>query len=192
MRKAVGPGFPIGLRINSSDQLDGGLTETDSLEVIKMLNDTRLDLIDISGGTYFPGAKNSSDAGGRGPYFTDFAKRAKAETDIPIMVTGGFKKRDQAIGAISQNACDLIGVARALAIDPNLATHWTSEEGQDPSFPRFDGTPPPGGITAWYTQRLTAIGEDREASFDQGLLDALTEYEARDAARNASWLQMLV
>ncbi len=190
VRNAVGPSFPIGLRINSSDQLEGGLTEADSLEAIKMLNDTSLDLIDISGGTYFPGAKNSSDAGGKGPYFTDFAKRAKAETDIPIMVTGGFKQRSQAIDAIEQNACDLIGVARALAIDPQLATHWTSEERKDPDFPRFDGTPPPGSITAWYTQRLTAIGEDREASFNQGLLDSLTEYEARDAVRSASWLQM--
>lgn len=44
--------------------------------MIAALDGTELDLIDISGGTYFPGARSASDSGGKGPYFVDFAKRA--------------------------------------------------------------------------------------------------------------------
>ena len=76
VRSAVGPSFPVGIRINSTDQLEGGLTEADALEVVRMLDRTSIDLIDLSGGTYFPGAKASSDNAGPGPYFLDFARRA--------------------------------------------------------------------------------------------------------------------
>jgi 2,4-dienoyl-CoA reductase-like NADH-dependent reductase (Old Yellow Enzyme family) len=94
IRRAVGPSYPIGIKINSTDKLEGGLTEADALEFVRLLDQTSVDLIDISGGTYFPGAPTSSEGSSDpGPYFLDFAKRAKdvipicAEADsrgIPI------------------------------------------------------------------------------------------------------------
>lgn len=53
----------------SSDQLDGGLTEDDSLVAVELIGRESVDLIDISGGTYFPGAPSSSDRRADGPYF---------------------------------------------------------------------------------------------------------------------------
>jgi 2,4-dienoyl-CoA reductase-like NADH-dependent reductase (Old Yellow Enzyme family) len=91
VRRAVGPLFSIGIRINSSDKLEGGFSEIDSLEAIRLIDQTSIDLIDISGGTYFPGAKSSSDSSGRGPYFLNFSRLAKDVTKIPLMLTGGFK-----------------------------------------------------------------------------------------------------
>lgn len=90
IRVSVGQSFPIGIRINSSDMLDGGLTESDSLDVIRLLNGSSVDLIDISGGTYFPGAKASSEGATKGPYFLGFAQRAREITDIPLMVDWRF------------------------------------------------------------------------------------------------------
>ena len=69
-------------------------------------------LIDISGGTYFPGAKSASDGTGRGPYFLEFAKRARAVTTKPLMLTGGFKTRAQAEDAVASGAVDIVGLAR--------------------------------------------------------------------------------
>jgi len=51
VRKAVGVDYPIAVRINSTDMLEGGLTEEDSLSAIGLLNESSVDLIDISGGT---------------------------------------------------------------------------------------------------------------------------------------------
>ncbi len=186
VRGVVGPEFPLGIRINSTDQLQGGLTEADALEVVRMLDQTSLDLIDISGGTYFPGAKASSEGASSGPYFVDFARRAREVTRIPVMLTGGIKKRGEAIDAVATGAADMVGLARAMALDPGLADAWLSEAGGDPGFPSFEGTVP-GGVTAWYTMRLTAIGEDRENRFDMDLASALREYEARDARRCPLW-----
>ena len=186
VRRTVGPSFPIGIRINSTDQLEGGLTEIDALEVVRLLDQTSIDLIDISGGTYFPGAKASSEGSSRGPYFLDFARLARGVTAVPLMLTGGFKRRDQAIDAIACGAVDVVGLARCMALNPNLADTWLSEEGGNPEFPKFESTPP-GGITAWYTMRLTALGEDREKSFNMDLHTAIRKYEERDIQRCIKW-----
>lgn len=112
-RRALGPTFPIGVRINSTDQLEGGLTEADALEVVRLLDRSAVDLIDISGGTYFPGARASSDGASGGPYFLDFARRARGVTRIPVVLTGGFKRREQAVAALESGAAIWWGWARS-------------------------------------------------------------------------------
>lgn len=186
VRSAVGSSFPVGIRINSTDQLEGGLTEDDALVVVRLLDQTSIDLIDVSGGTYFPGAKASSDGTSEGPYFLNFARRARQVSNVPLMLTGGFKTRSQAVDALASGAVDMIGLARSIVLDPQIARTWSSESGGDPEFPRFEHSVP-GGVTAWYTMRLTALGEDRENEFDMDLPSALREYEERDAQRCAKW-----
>lgn len=186
VRRAVGSSFPVGIRINSTDQLEGGLTGDDALEVVRLLDQTSIDLIDISGGTYFPGARASSEGTSEGPYFLNFARRARQITNVPLMLTGGFKTRSQAVDALASGAVDMVGLARLIALDPQIARTWSSKSGGDPEFPRFDESVP-GGVTAWYTMRLTALGEDRETEFDMDLQSALREYEERDAQRCAKW-----
>lgn len=188
VRQAVGTDFPIALKINATDSLEGGLTQDDALAAIRLLDRSTLDLIDISGGTYFPGAKATSDGASGGPYFLDFARRARDRTDIPLMLTGGFKTRDQASDAITSGAIDVVGIARALVLDPQLANTWFTDRGGDPEFPRFT-SPPSGGMTAWFTMRLTALAEDREDTFALDLPSAIQDYEARDERRRETWQQ---
>ena len=187
VRQAVGPAYPIGIKINSTDKLEGGLTADDALEVVRLLESTSVDLIDISGGTYFPGAASSSDGtSSSGPYFIDFAIRARDVTSIPIMLTGGFETRVQAEKALKDGAADAISLARAMVLDPSLANTWLTDVGGDPEFPMFD-SPPRGGVTAWYSMRLTALGEDSEALFDLSPAGAMEAYELRDAERCERW-----
>ncbi|MEM7033120.1 MAG: oxidoreductase [Chloroflexota bacterium] len=186
IRRVVGSSFPIGIRVNSTDLLEGGLTEADALDVVRLLGQTSIDLIDISGGTYFPGAKSRSDSTDGAPYFVDFARRAKAETKVPVMATGGFKRRGQAVDALTTGAVDMVGVARAMVLDPHLAKVWLTEDGGDPDFPRFKSAPE-GGVTAWYTMRLTALAEGRERDFTLDIPSAIRMYEERDAQRCIKW-----
>lgn len=186
IRAEVGPGFPIAVKLNSSDQLEGGLQEDDALQVVEALDKSSVDLIDISGGTYFPGAKAASDGAGRGPYFMGFAMRARGLTTRPLMLTGGFKTRSQAEDALASGAVDIVGLARTLVLEPSLPNLWAADQLPEPEFPRFDETPE-GGVTAWYTLRLTGIGSDNETTEIGDLNDALREYEARDKARTDIW-----
>ncbi|MEJ6392962.1 oxidoreductase [Gymnodinialimonas sp. 2305UL16-5] len=189
VREAVGPFYPIGIKINATDKLDGGLTTDDALEIVRLLDRTSVDLIDISGGTYFPGAASSSDGlSASGPYFADFGQSAKRVTSIPIMLTGGFETRDRAMAALQRGCADAIGLARAMVLNPSLANMWLGAHSRDPEFPTFQA-PPRGGVTAWYTMRLTALGEDSEENFDMTPAQALKAYEARDTERCAKWVQ---
>lgn len=187
IRQAVGPTYPVGIKINSTDKLEGGLTNDDALAVMRLLDRTTVDLIDISGGTYFPGAAASSDGmSTSGPYFIDFARRARQVTSTPIMLTGGFETRDQAVQALRSGSVDAIGLARAMVLNPELANGWLTVAGGDPAFPVFEA-PPRGGVTAWYSMRLTALGEDAEDLFTLSPAAALETYEARDAERCERW-----
>ncbi|MEP1353377.1 MAG: NADH:flavin oxidoreductase/NADH oxidase family protein [Tateyamaria sp.] len=186
VRKAVGPKYPIGIKLNATDQLDGGFAEDESLEVIAALDKSAIDLIDISGGTYFPGAASSSDRSGSGPYFMDFAVRARTKTNVPLMVTGGFKTLAQAESAIAEGNVDVVGLARALVVDPELPSFWLSGQRGEPQFPRFKN-PPEGGATAWYTMQITQNAKGETALAADELEEAIAAYESRDEARRLVW-----
>jgi 2,4-dienoyl-CoA reductase-like NADH-dependent reductase (Old Yellow Enzyme family) len=188
IRAAVGQNFPIAVKLNSTDQLEGGFGKEDALEVVAALDRSSVDLIDISGGTYFPGAKSASDGAGRGPYFIEFTKRARAVATKPLMLTGGFKTRTQAEEAVASGAVDIVGLARALVLEPSLPDLWNADQKPEPVFPRFSDAPE-GGITAWYTMRLTEIGADKETQDFSDLGQAIGEYEARDKTRTEVWLR---
>ena len=64
-RTAVGPDFAIAVKLNSSDQLMGGLSEDDALEVVAALDISSVDIIDISGVHIFPVRKPRLTGRGR-------------------------------------------------------------------------------------------------------------------------------
>lgn len=80
----------------------------------------------------------------------------------------------------------MVGLGRAMALNPQLANTWLTEAGADPDFPLFEAAPP-GGITAWYTMRLTALAEGSEKTFKLDLPSAIRIYEERDAQRCIKW-----
>ena len=186
VRSAVDPSFVVSVKLNATDQLEGGFEEKAALDVIAALDNTAIDFIDISGGTYFPGAKSSSDNAGSGPYFLNFASYAKKRTSKPIMITGGIKFKQHAIEAISTGNVDIIGIARALVLDPYLPQSWNSEQTNDPEFPSFV-TRPEGGVTAWYTMLLTDLAEGGTAGIGMYLEEILEKYNVRDEMRTRKW-----
>ncbi len=119
VRKSVGPSYPISVKLNSADFLRGGFSEDDSLEVIKMLDALAIDLLEISGGTYerlaffeagFETKKDSTVK--REAYFIDFARRIRQVSDIPLMITGGFRTRTFCEEVLASGELDIIGMGR--------------------------------------------------------------------------------
>ena len=105
---------------------------------------------------------------------------------MPLMITGGIKTRKDALDSLAQGAADMVGLGRAMALNPKLTDDWLSEAGGDPEFPRFEVSPP-GGITAWYTMLLTALGNDDESQFTLDIPSAIRVYEKRDENRCVDW-----
>ena len=119
IRSAVGPNFPISVKLNSSDFQKGGFSQEDSLEVVKKLDQEGVDLLEISGGTYerlaffmLNEAHGKQSTRQREAYFIDFAKKIRAVSQIPLMVTGGFRSFDFCNEVLQEGALDMIGMAR--------------------------------------------------------------------------------
>lgn len=120
IRQAVGAAFPISVKLNSSDFQRGGFTEAESLQVIQML-DGKIDLLEISGGTYEKlvflemneeVAKVKESTRQREAYFIAFSQKVRAVTNVPIMITGGFRSFDFCNQALDNGELDFIGMAR--------------------------------------------------------------------------------
>jgi len=130
VREAVGPDFPISVKLNSADFQRGGFAFEDSLQVVRWLEEDSVDLIEISGGTYeqpklmgIEGMEEeepqpvASSTGLREAYFVDFAKAMQSHVKVPLMVTGGFRTRAAMEQALESGAADVIGLGRPLCVD---------------------------------------------------------------------------
>jgi len=171
MRRETGSDFPIGIKLNSADFQRGGFTEDESLDTVRALAHAGIDLIEISGGTYEAPAMTGVTAAAperestrrREAYFLEFAKKARDAVRAPLMLTGGFRTPEGMAAAIAGGAVDIVGIARAMALEPALPARLLNG---DP--PLFQVHPIRTGIPAidrsglleitWYTRQLRRIG----------------------------------
>jgi 2,4-dienoyl-CoA reductase-like NADH-dependent reductase (Old Yellow Enzyme family) len=121
VRRQVGPDFPVAIKLNSADFQKGGFSEEDSLATLKALVDAGIDLVEISGGTYETGVAKPQKASTatREAYFLEFAEKVRATTNVPLMVTGGFRSAAGMNAALHSGALDFVGIARLMVIDPD-------------------------------------------------------------------------
>jgi 2,4-dienoyl-CoA reductase-like NADH-dependent reductase (Old Yellow Enzyme family) len=130
VRLAVGPEFPVSVKLNSADFQKGGFAFEDSLQVAQWLEQHGVDLIEISGGTYeqpkLLGVEGveveekqnlALSTQKREAYFVDFAKAMHEKVTVPLMVTGGFRLRSAMESALASGGADLIGLGRPMCID---------------------------------------------------------------------------
>ncbi len=121
IRLAVGDDFPIGIKLNSADFQRGGFTEEESMRVLGMLQEDRIDLVEISGGSYESRVMLDKVENHREAFFLEYARKARAEVNIPMMVTGGFRSRAIMEDALASGALDVVGMARPFTNDPSVA-----------------------------------------------------------------------
>ena len=134
-RAAVGPDFPVSVKLNSDDFRQGGFSHEECLQVVAWLNDEGIDLLEISGGTYeqprllghtgredtvraeAPAVRESTRR--REAYFLEYAAAIRQVARMPLMVTGGFRSKAAMEQALNDGDCDLIGLGRPLCTDPD-------------------------------------------------------------------------
>ena len=121
MREELGKNFTIGIKINSTDFKEDGLTEEDSLKTIIELADLGIDFVEISGGTYErPAMMGATSKSTNQVFFAEYSKKLKQKIEIPVVVTGGIRSINAMNTLLNNNTTDFIGIARPLTIDPNI------------------------------------------------------------------------
>jgi 2,4-dienoyl-CoA reductase-like NADH-dependent reductase (Old Yellow Enzyme family) len=170
MRKELGNDFPISIKLNSADFQKGGFTEEESMKVVQTLAEQGIDLIEISGGTYespeMTGVTRQQSTIDREAYFTSYCDRVRSITKTPIMLTGGFRTEAGMELALKNNSCDLIGLGRSVALNPNFPNELLSRKNTVSSVKRLTT-----GIKAidklfpleiiWYTNQIHRMGEGK-------------------------------
>jgi len=106
VRAKVRPEFCVSIKLNSADFQKGGFDSDDAKWVIEKLNDMPIDLVELSGGSYespaMQGSASKDSTGDREAYFIEFARDIAKVAKMPIMVTGGVRKKQIAIEALQQ------------------------------------------------------------------------------------------
>ncbi|MFT4067326.1 NADH:flavin oxidoreductase/NADH oxidase family protein [Paraburkholderia sp.] len=127
VRSVVSPGFCVAVKLNSADFQRGGFSADDARQVVMLLNDQKVDLVELSGGSYEAPAMQGQARDGRTlareAYFAEFARDIRKVARMPIMVTGGIRRRLVAEQVVASGV-DMVGIGTALAIDPDLPRSW--------------------------------------------------------------------
>lgn len=136
----VGDTFAISVKLNSADFQRGGFSPEEAAAVISMLNSERVDLVELSGGSYEAPAMQGDARDGRTldreAFFLTFAQDIAQHANMPIMVTGGIRRLEVA-NKVLESGIDMVGIASALAIVTDLPKQWKEGEHISPRFPAF-------------------------------------------------------
>jgi 2,4-dienoyl-CoA reductase-like NADH-dependent reductase (Old Yellow Enzyme family) len=189
IRARVSPGFAVGIKLNSADFQRGGFTEDESRAVVAALARERLDLIEISGGSYEQPAMMGTAAAStraREAYFLEYARTVRGLVgEIPLAVTGGFRTRTAMESAVQAGECDVVGIGRPAATTTDaadvilsgraeaLTTHqmrygMRRALGKVADLKTLDGLLDLG----WHADQLHRIGAGREPDLNRGRLAA--------------------
>ncbi|SCZ39936.1 MULTISPECIES: NADH:flavin oxidoreductase/NADH oxidase family protein [unclassified Pseudomonas] len=127
VRTRVGASFCVSVKLNSADFQRGGFDSEDAAQVLAMLKDLGVDLVELSGGSYespaMQGRARDGSSLAREAYFLEFAERIATKATMPLMVTGGIRRRGVAERVVAGRVA-MVGMATALAIDPTLPRQW--------------------------------------------------------------------
>jgi 2,4-dienoyl-CoA reductase-like NADH-dependent reductase (Old Yellow Enzyme family) len=211
VREAVGPDFPVSVKLNSADFQKGGFTLEECTRVASWLGEAGLDLLEISGGTYeqlallghhgeestYQAPKRESTKR-REAYFLDYAAAIREATSIPLMVTGGFRSRALMEQAVGEGELEMIGMARPLCVDVDIPRRLIegsvdaarSYEDSLPLKGKWTGPTSPlqgvqflnvQGEVAWFYRQLLRLADDREPDRSLGLVSALGMHLATES-----------
>lgn len=139
VRSVVSPNFCVAVKLNSADFQRGGFDKEDAIQVVRWLNELSVDLVEISGGSYespaMQGRTGDERSLAREAYFLDFARDIVAVARMPVMLTGGIRRKPVAEQALAAGI-SMVGIATALAIRPDLPNAWKRGDNAEIEAPR--------------------------------------------------------
>lgn len=124
IRERVGPDFIVGVRYTGDEDLPGGLTKDDGLEISRRLKDSGMvDFLNIVKGHIDTDAGLTDVIpvqGMRSAPHLDFAGEIRAETQFPTFHAAKIQDVATARHAIASGKLDMVGMTRAHMADPHI------------------------------------------------------------------------
>jgi 2,4-dienoyl-CoA reductase-like NADH-dependent reductase (Old Yellow Enzyme family)/thioredoxin reductase len=120
LRERLGDEFPISFKISAQEFVPGGLTVEESIEILKILLASGIDVVQVSAGNDITPEWISQ------PMFMDqaclapSAAQVKQALNVPVMAVGRINDPKIANEIIEKEMADLICMGRGLLADPDM------------------------------------------------------------------------
>lgn len=112
--------FPVGIRINGDDYIEGGWTLEDALRLAPILEENGTDYLHISAGVYGSRQLTIPSMYVNHGCFIHLAEAVKKVVTIPVIGVGRIKSAELADRMIKEGQADAIAMGRSLIADPEL------------------------------------------------------------------------
>ncbi|MCG8566699.1 MAG: NADH:flavin oxidoreductase [Desulfobacterales bacterium] len=131
VRSRVGDDYPVFIKLNVADHVEGGLSEADGLAIAQRLSQLGMDALEISSGTPASGnmgpARPKINAPEKEAYNLGLAKAVKEKVSCPVICVGGFRSQGVAQAAVTEGGMDFIALSRPLIAEPDLPKRWEAD-----------------------------------------------------------------
>ncbi|NPV61022.1 MAG: FAD-dependent oxidoreductase [Methanotrichaceae archaeon] len=121
VRGAVGPEFPLIMRLSAQEMVPGGLRLPDSMKIARRLEDLGVDALHVSVGNYasFSHGYMISPMAMPDSLLVPFAEAIKRSVDIPVIAVGKIRHPELAEEIVSTGKADFVALGRSLLADPD-------------------------------------------------------------------------
>src|SRR5882724_618584 len=116
---------PVGLRLSSTDWVEGGWDLAQTIEYVNELKKRGVDWIDASSGGVSPLQKIPLGPG----YQVPFAHAIKQATGVTTIAVGLITEARHAEDIVASDKADMVALARAMLYDPRWGWHAAAELG---------------------------------------------------------------
>ena len=133
IRREVGSDYPVLMKLNALDLLEGGISLEESLEQARLIRDAGTDVLEVSAGFGYSFSKD----GNKGPmrlvnpktfkgalYNASYSGLFREKLAMPIIAVGGVRTFQHAQDVLDKGYGDLVSLCRPLIREPDLILRW--------------------------------------------------------------------
>ena len=136
IREAVGPDYPISVRLSSSEFLDAvgimkGTTVEESAQIAVACEKAGVDLINVSSGTHFTGNTIVEPTSYEEGWKLPLAAEIKKHVSIPVSATSVFRTPEFCDQTLADGKIDFIAMGRSWLADPEWGVKALSGRSDD-------------------------------------------------------------
>jgi NADPH2 dehydrogenase len=130
---------PVGIKVSSTDWVDGGWDIAQTIELAKELKKRGVDWIDASSGGVSPLQKIPLGPG----YQVQFAEAIKQSAGVNTIAVGLITEAKQAEDIVASGKADMVALARGMLYDPRWGWHAAAQLGGHVTAPPAYWRAPP-------------------------------------------------
>jgi 2,4-dienoyl-CoA reductase-like NADH-dependent reductase (Old Yellow Enzyme family) len=127
-RELISDEYPLMIKMNFDDFVDGGLEKEEAVQIAKMIIDAGIDCIEVTGGTGSDSRLNivvpAINTVEKEAYFAPYAEFLKKYVSVPVILVGGLRSPSVMEKLVQGGVAEFVSMCRPLIREPGLVKRW--------------------------------------------------------------------